>query len=63
MIKKHDDVNLQGHNKANGNFRHISKEKTLCRSYSPLQHVVNRGLKQLTVKAIISINLNIRNFI
>ena len=29
MIKKYDDINLQGHNKINGNFRKIAKGKTL----------------------------------
>ena len=37
-------VNLQGHNKINGDFGQISEKKTMCRSYSPLNHVVKRGL-------------------
>ena len=31
-------------NKINGNFGNIAKEQNLCRSYRPLQHIVNIGL-------------------
>ena len=32
-------------NKINGDFGKIAKEQTMCRSYRPLQHVGNIGLK------------------
>ena len=45
MIKKHEAVNVQVHNKINGNFRRISKGKNMFRSYSTLQYIRNIGLK------------------
>ena len=30
MIKKHDAVNVQGHNNIDGHFVKIAKEQTLC---------------------------------
>ena len=39
-------------NKINGNFVQMTKNKTLCRSYRPLQHLVKRGLVYHTVKSI-----------
>ena len=39
-------------NKIDGDFGQISKEQTLCRSYSPLLHVVKIGLQQHTVEAV-----------
>ena len=35
------DVNVQVQNKINGNFWEIAKENNMCRSYRPLQYVVN----------------------
>ena len=39
MIKKNDAVNVQGHNKINGDFRKITKEKPMYGSYRYLQQV------------------------
>ena len=35
----------------NGDFRKVAKERTLCRSYMPLEDVVNRDIDSHTGKS------------
>ena len=46
LIRK--SIKYRGHcrrsNKINGDFGQIAKEQNMCRSYRPLQHVVEIGL-------------------